>query len=74
MRALLSEVEEGRYNAVLVMDIDRLGRGSMIDQGIIGQTFRESETLVITPDKTYDLSDDLDEDYYDFYAFLPERN
>ena len=37
MRALLSEVEEGRYNAVLVMDIDRLGRGSMIDQGIIGK-------------------------------------
>ena len=27
MRALLSEVEEGRYDAVLVMDIDRLGRG-----------------------------------------------
>ena len=52
------------------MDIDRLGRGSMIDQGIIGQTFRESETLVITPDKTYDLSDDLDEDYYDIYAFF----
>jgi len=37
MRALLSEVEEGRYDAVLVMDIDRLGRGSMIDQGIIGK-------------------------------------
>ena len=73
MRALLSEVEEGRYNAVLVMDIDRLGRGSMIDQGIIGQTFRESETLVITPDKTYDLSDDLDEDYYDFYAFFARK-
>ena len=73
MRALLSEVEESRYVAVLVMDIDRLGRGSMIDQGIIGQTFRESETLVITPDKTYDLSDDLDEDYYDFYAFFARK-
>ena len=45
----------------------------MIDQGIIGQTFRESETLVITPDKTYDLSDDLDEDYYDFYAFFARK-
>lgn len=73
MQALLSEVEQGRYDAVLVMDIDRLGRGSMIDQGIIGQTFRESETLVITPDKTYDLSDDLDEDYYDFYAFFARK-
>ncbi len=73
MRALLSEVEEGRYDAVLVMDIDRLGRGSMIDQGIIGQTFRESGTLVITPDKTYDLSDDADEDYYDFYALFARK-
>ena len=73
MRALLSEVEEGRYDAVLVMDIDRLGRGSMIDQGIIGRAFRESETLVITPDKTYDLSDDADEDYYDFYALFARK-
>ena len=60
MQELLEEVEEGKYDAVLVMDIDRLGRGSMIDQGVISRTFRESETLVITPDKTYDLSDDLD--------------
>lgn len=73
MQELLEEVAEGKYDAVLVMDIDRLGRGSMIDQGIISRTFRESETLVITPDKTYDLSDDLDEDFYDLYAFFARK-
>lgn len=73
MQELLEEVEEEKYDAVLVMDIDRLGRGSMIDQGIISRTFRESGTLVITPDKTYDLSDDLDEDFYDLYAFFARK-
>lgn len=73
MKELLEEVEEERYGAVLVMDIDRLGRGSMADQGIIGKVFRESNTLVITPDKTYDLSDDMDEDYYDLCAFFARK-
>ncbi|ERM27553.1 Site-specific recombinase [Clostridioides difficile] len=35
MLELLNEVEENKYDAVLVMDIDRLGRGNMQDQGLI---------------------------------------
>lgn len=73
MQELLDEVEDEKYDAVLVMDIDRLGRGNMIDQGIISKAFKESNTLVITPDKTYDLSDDLDEDFYDLYAFFARK-
>ncbi len=42
---------EGRYDAVLCMDLDRLSRGRMKDQGSILDTFRESDTLIITPEK-----------------------
>ena len=54
MLRLLQDVEEGRYDAVLCMDLDRLSRGRMKDQGIILDTFRESDTLIITPEKVYD--------------------
>lgn len=61
MTALLNEVERGDYNAVLCMDIDRLGRGNMQEQGFILNTFRAANTKIITPTKTYDLMDESDE-------------
>ncbi|HLU86358.1 MAG TPA: recombinase family protein, partial [Taishania sp.] len=54
MMKLLQEVEKGLYEAVVCMDLDRLGRGNMKEQGIILETFRESGTKIITPRKTYD--------------------
>jgi len=58
MQELLKEVERGEYDAVLCMDLDRLGRGTMREQGLILDTFRESGTKIITPRKEYDLTDD----------------
>lgn len=51
MLRLLQDVEDGKYEAVLVMDLDRLSRGRMKDQGIILDTFRDSGTLIVTPRK-----------------------
>ena len=73
MLRLLQDVEEGRYDAVLCMDLDRLSRGRMKDQGIILDTFRESDTLIITPEKVYDLSDDIDEEYAELKTFMSRR-
>ena len=73
MLRLLEDVEEGRYDAVLVMDLDRLSRGRMKDQGIILDAFRDSGTLIITPEKTYDLSDDLDDEMAEFKTFMSRR-
>jgi len=42
MQRLLQEVEAGEYDAVLCMDLDRLGRGDMIDQGTILAAFKSS--------------------------------
>lgn len=73
MLQLLKEVESGEYDAVLVMDIDRFGRGNMQEQGLILETFRSAKTKIITPRKTYDLMDEFDEEYSEFEAFMARK-
>ena len=70
MLRLLEAVEAGEYAGVLCMDIQRLGRGSMRDQGIILDAFKYSGTKILTPAKRYDLSDETDETYTEFETFL----
>lgn len=73
MLELLKEVEEKKYDGVLVMDMQRLGRGDMQDQGIILNTFKQSSTKIITPNKVYDLNNDFDEEYSEFEAFMSRK-
>lgn len=54
MQKLLNDVTEGMYDGVLVMEIERLARGNTIDQGIVAQAFKDSNTKIITPIKVYD--------------------
>ncbi len=61
MIRLLNDIEKGKYSGVLCMDIDRLGRVDTKDRGIILDTFKSADTKIITPGKTYDLSDEIDE-------------
>lgn len=71
MLRLLEEVS--RYDAVLCMDIDRLGRGNMKEQGIILETLKRFDVKIITPRKTYDLNNDMDETYGEFQAFMARQ-
>lgn len=73
MLELLKEVEKGLYEAVLCMDMDRLGRGNMQEQGLILETFKKSNTKIITPRKTYNLCDEFDEEYSEFEAFMARK-
>lgn len=73
MLELLKEVEAKMYDGVLVMDMQRLGRGDMQDQGIILKTFKNANTKIITPQKTYDLNNDFDEEYSEFEAFMSRK-
>ncbi|WCN38664.1 recombinase family protein [Aneurinibacillus uraniidurans] len=73
MLELLKEVEAGVYEAVLCMDLDRLGRGNMQEQGLILDTFKRSKTKIVTPRKTYDLMDEWDEEYSEFEAFMARK-
>ena len=73
MQKLLSEVEKCMWNGVLVMEVERLARGDTIDQGIIAQTFKYSDTKIITPTKTYDPNNEFDEEYFEFGLFMSRR-
>lgn len=54
VQKLLRAVEQSSVDAVLVMDLDRLGRGDMLDSGIIDRAFRQSSTKIITVSEIYD--------------------
>ncbi|RAP29104.1 hypothetical protein C2W64_04051 [Brevibacillus laterosporus] len=53
---MLRNVEDGECDGVIVMDLDRLGRGDMIDAGTIFRAFKYSETLIITPSEVIDCN------------------
>lgn len=73
MLRLLEDVEAGRFDTVLCMDLDRLSRGRMKDQGMILDAFRDSHTLIVTPDKVYDLADEIDDELAEFKTFMSRR-
>ncbi len=73
MQELLHDVELGIWDGVLVMEVERLARGDTIDQGIVAQTFKYSDTLIITPTKTYDPRNEFDEEYFEFGLFMSRR-
>lgn len=73
MQRLLSDVEQGLYKGVLVMEVERLARGDTIDQGIVAQAFKFSNTKIITPIKTYDPNNEYDEEYFEFGLFMSRR-
>ncbi|MCL1866339.1 MAG: recombinase family protein, partial [Oscillospiraceae bacterium] len=73
MQQLLSEISEGMWTGVLVMEVERLARGDTIDQGMVMQAFKYSETRIITPMKTYDPNNEFDEEYFEFGLFMSRR-
>jgi site-specific DNA recombinase len=70
MLQLLKDVENELYDAVVVIDIDRLSRGDGEEQARIKNVLRRSGTLIVTPNKVYDLEDDSDDMYSDFEGFI----
>ena len=73
IQQVLSEVEQGEWAGGLVMEVERLARGNTIDQGIIAQTFKYSNTKIITPMKTYNPNNEMDEEYFEFGLFMARR-
>lgn len=73
MQQLLRDVETGMYDGVLVVEVERLARGDTSDQGRVAKTFKFSNTLIITPAKTYDPNNEFDEEYFEFGLFMSRR-
>lgn len=73
MQLLLRDVETGIYDGVLVKEVERLARGDTSDQGRVAKTFKFSNTMIITPEKTYDPNNEFDEEYFEFGLFMSRR-
>lgn len=57
---VLKKIEDPAIKGVIVIEPQRLTRGDMLDCGTVEHLFRYTNTLVVTPPKTYDLSDKYD--------------
>ncbi|QMV43713.1 recombinase family protein [Cohnella cholangitidis] len=73
MIRLIGDVEGGKWNGILVVEVERLARGDTMDQGIVAQAFKYSNTLIITPMRTYDPTNPDDEEYFEFGLFMSRR-
>lgn len=73
MQELLKDVYAKKYDGVLVMEVERLARGDTRDQGIVAEAFKYTNTLIITPVKTYDSNNQYDEEYFEFGLFMSRR-
>lgn len=73
MQELLEDVQNNKWEGVFVMEVERLARGDTMDQGYVAQAFKWSNTLIITPMKTYNPNNEFDEEYFEFGLFMSRR-
>ena len=73
VQELLNDVRSGMWRGVLVVEIERLARGDTEDQGIVAKAFKISNTLIVTPMKTFDPNNEFDEEYFEFGLFMSRR-
>lgn len=62
---VLSLMESPKYKAILIVEVQRLSRGDLEDAGRLIKLLRYTNTIVITPQKTYDLRDEYDRDAFE---------
>lgn len=65
IQKVLRMIESPKYKALLIVEVQRLSRGDLEDAGRLIKLLRYTNTLVITPQKTYDLRDEYDRDAFE---------
>ena len=65
VQIILKKIESPKIKGVIIVEVQRLSRGDLEDAGRIIKLFRFTNTLVITPPKTYDLKDEYDRDAFE---------
>lgn len=65
MQKILKRMESPKIKAILVVEVQRLSRGDLEDCGRLMKLLRYTHTMVITPNKTYDLEDEYDRDIFE---------
>jgi site-specific DNA recombinase len=70
---IIDECLEGRYNAIAVKEISRIGRSSMGESEKIRKLLEWKKIYIITPTKVYDPRNDSDKSFMDFYFFMANQ-
>lgn len=65
IQKVLERIEAPYIKAVLVVEPQRLSRGDLEDAGRIINAFRYSNTVIIIPQRIYDLQDDADRMFFE---------
>lgn len=65
IQKILKMIESPRYKAILIVEVQRLSRGDLEDAGRLIKLLRYTNTIVITPQKAYDLRDEYDRDAFE---------
>ena len=65
IQTVLKKIESPKIKAILTVEVQRLSRGDLEDAGRLMKLLRYTNTLVITPQKTYDLNDEYDRDAFE---------
>lgn len=65
IRKVLKLIESPKIKAILAVEVQRLSRGDLEDAGRLIKLLRYTNTLVVTPPKTYDLIDEYDRDAFE---------
>lgn len=64
-KKLLNRMESKTIKAVLVVECQRLGRPDLEEIGKLSKLFRYTETLIITPQRIFDLRDEWDREQFE---------
>ena len=65
VQKVLKLIESPKIKAILIVEVQRLSRGDLEDAGRLIKLLRYTNTLVITPIKTFDLKDEYDRDMFE---------
>ena len=65
MKNVLKRMESPKIKAVLVVECARLGRPDLEEIGKLSKLFRYTNTIVITPQRMFDLRDEYDREQFE---------
>lgn len=65
VQKVLKLIESPKIKAILIVEVQRLSRGDLEDAGRLIKLIRYTNTLVITPMKTFNLTDEYDRDMFE---------
>lgn len=65
VQKVLKLIESPKIKAILTVEVQRLSRGDLEDAGRLIKLIRYTNTVVLTPQKIYDLQDEFDRDSFE---------